>query len=86
MNNKGRISFSVEALHETDDIFFDFLEENFKIIEVDHSDYEIKKIVHLILQDKPDKFYFIHSEEPYYEYKLVVDKQGDIVKIRVELV
>jgi hypothetical protein len=89
MNNRGRISFTVETLHETGTLF-DFLEKNFKLIDVDHSDYLQQKTVHLTLEDLPGKFNFIHSEYPYHQYSLTaqsnVGPYGDVVEFRVELI
>jgi hypothetical protein len=84
-HNRGRISFTVEALHETNGLLFDFLDKNFKVIDIDHSDFEVSGIIHYTLEDISDQFHFIHSEPPYHLYTLVTEKVGDSIKFRLEL-
>lgn len=58
MKRIGIIKFTVEALHEND-IFFDFIETNFKILDIDHSEFESNGIVSMLLEDISENFYFI---------------------------
>lgn len=59
MKRIGIVEFTTEALHDTDDIFFNFIENNFKVLDIDHSDYETEGIIRMKLEDISDKFYFI---------------------------
>ena len=84
-HNRGRISFTVEALHETNGLLFDFLDKNFKVIDIDHSDFEVNGIIHYTLEDISDQFHFIHSGAPYNKYKLSTDIVDGEVNFRIEL-
>lgn len=61
MKRIGIVEFTTEALHDTDNIFFNFIENNFKVLDIDHSYYETEGIVRMTLEDISDKFYFTPS-------------------------
>ena len=85
MSNRGRVSFTVEALYETNGLLFNFLDKNFKVIDIDHSNSKVNGVITYTLEDISDQFHFIHSELPYYLYTLVTEKVGDSIKFRLEL-
>ena len=85
MANRGRISYTVEALSETNSLFFNFLDKNFKVIEIDHSNFKMNGVINYTLEDISDQYHFIYSEPPYYLYTLITEKVGDSINFRLEL-
>jgi len=65
---KGWISFTIEALHNSEEIVFDFLEENFEVLEVDHSMIETSSIVRLLLKDDKSKWFIPTVDGSIYDY------------------
>jgi hypothetical protein len=59
MKRIGIVEFTTESLHETNDVFFNFIENNFKVLDIDHSNYETDGVIRMTLEDISDKFYFI---------------------------
>lgn len=77
MKRLGVVEFAVEALHEGENIFFDFIEENFKVVEVDHSNYETQGIIRMILEDISDKFLFLPTQGQPLRYTFLGSRQEE---------
>lgn len=74
---KGWIHFSVEALHDDEEILFDFLEKEFSILEVDHSALETSNIVRLLLEAPGYEWFIPTIAAEVHNYFLEVERQED---------
>lgn len=90
--SKGWIEFSVEALHEISTIIFDILEENFTILEVDHSTYESNNSVRLLLEDSSSSWFVPTVDGSVHEYVMILETHynetwtEEEIKFRIELI
>lgn len=74
---KGWIQFTVAALHETDETFFDFLEKEFNILEVDHSQLDTHGTVSLLLEDPQYRWFVPPIAGEIHTYSLHVQREAD---------
>jgi hypothetical protein len=86
MRKLGVVEFTTEVLHDTD-IFFDFIEENFKVIEIDHRKYETEGIIRMVLQDISNKFYFFtpccNGELYEYKFEAEISPESTVITVRI---
>lgn len=82
---KGWISFTVEALHQTDDVFFSFLQTEFNFLEVDHSKLESLNVVRLLLEDTKSKWFIPTLDGSIYEYSMEVEVVEDVPNFKITL-
>lgn len=74
---KGFIHFTVAALHDTQDLFFNFIEKEFKILEVDHSELETYDTVSLLLEDPECRWFVPSTTNEIHTYSIQVQRQVD---------
>lgn len=83
--SKGWISFTVEALHNTEDVIFSFLEKEFNVLEVDHSELEVSNVVRLLLEDPNSKWFVPTVQDIPYEYLMAFEVVDDIFNFKITL-
>lgn len=74
---KGWVHFTVEALHGETEDFFDFLEKEFTLLEVDHSELEQFGVVKLLLQDSQCRWFVPSILEEVHTYFLQAHRNED---------
>lgn len=82
---KGWISFTTEALHDLEETMFDFLEQEFEVLEVDHSMIETSSIVRLLLKDTKSKWFVPTVDDSIYTYFIEYNTTQDNFTFKVML-
>ncbi len=83
---KGWISFTVEVLHNSEEVMFNFLEDNFEVLEVDHSMIETSSIVRLLLKDRKSKWFIPTVDGSIYNYFIEGSPIEDTFTFKVMLI
>lgn len=77
----GYVKCTIAALHELEEVLFQFIEDHFNIIDVDHSRLD-EEIVTLLLEDFTDWGLFELSEIPLH-YTFLASKDSDTEDYRI---
>lgn len=83
---KGWIELDIELLHAEDSRLFDFVENNFKTLEVDHSNVELNNTATMLLEDDTSKWFISTVSGEPLRYVIVPTMIDDTVEFNVELV